>query len=129
MTINDTATWQKATRSGGDGNCVEVKYENGAVLIRDSKYRRNVANDPADEPIITVSTAQWLDFLAAVAGDVATSVEPTISQLPHGSTILRNTDGVTLIYTRAEWEAFAHAVHSGEFDDLVLERREAATAV
>ncbi|MTK30255.1 DUF397 domain-containing protein [Nocardia seriolae] len=64
--------WRKSSRSGdgGGGNCVEVLLADEAVLIRDSKYLRDSANDPAAQPIIGVSGVEWDVFLAGVRAGV-----------------------------------------------------------
>ena len=51
-------TWRKASRSAGNGACVEVAGTQGAVLVRDSK-------DP-DGPRLALGAAQWSAFLAGV---------------------------------------------------------------
>ncbi|WP_369640680.1 DUF397 domain-containing protein, partial [Nocardia sp. JMUB6875] len=58
--------WRKSSYSGdgGGGNCVEVLFAADTVLIRDSKYLRDSANDPAGQPIVGVSGAEWDVFLA-----------------------------------------------------------------
>ncbi|MTE12790.1 DUF397 domain-containing protein [Nocardia sp. CT2-14] len=60
--------WRKSSRSGdgGGGNCVEVLLTDEAVLIRDSKYLRDPANDPAHQPVVSVPGPQWDAFLAGV---------------------------------------------------------------
>lgn len=51
--------WQKSSRSGSQGNCVEVAANlPGVIAIRDSK-------DP-DGPLLTFTPAQWAAFTAAV---------------------------------------------------------------
>jgi hypothetical protein len=53
------ALWRKATRSGGNGNCVEAAFNlNGIVAVRDSK-------DPAG-PAIVVKPAAWSTFAEGV---------------------------------------------------------------
>ena len=43
--------WRTSTFSGNNGGaCVEVKFAGAMVLMRDSKYLRNPANDPASWP-------------------------------------------------------------------------------
>jgi Domain of unknown function (DUF397) len=48
-------SWRKATRSIGNGDCVEVAPDDGQVAIRDSK-------DPAG-PVIHYSASTWQSFL------------------------------------------------------------------
>lgn len=110
-------TWRKASFSGNNNNCVEVAVHGDNVLIRDSKYLRNPGNDPAFQPLITISLTQWAAFLAAVAGNSSTTVEPAITIRPDRSTMLSGHDGTALIYTPEEWDAFTQAVVDGEFDD------------
>ncbi|WP_063125141.1 DUF397 domain-containing protein, partial [Nocardia arizonensis] len=59
--------WFTSTRSNNGNQCVEVRFVGDAVLIRDSKYRRDPANRPADEPIITVTANEWTSFLGLLA--------------------------------------------------------------
>ncbi|WP_327142332.1 DUF397 domain-containing protein [Nocardia sp. NBC_01327] len=58
-------TWRKSSFSGdgGGGNCVEVKFSGCSVLIRDSKYLRDPANDPARQPVVAVPLQEWDVFL------------------------------------------------------------------
>jgi hypothetical protein len=50
--------WFTSSYTNGSGACVEVKFDTGAVLVRDTKHRR---------PIISVTTAGWSAFLNALA--------------------------------------------------------------
>jgi hypothetical protein len=51
--------WRKSSRSGSQGNCVEVAANlPGVVAVRDSKA--------PDGPLLTFTTAQWAAFAAAV---------------------------------------------------------------
>lgn len=110
-------TWWKSSYSGNTGgDCVEVANNGVHVLIRDSKYRRDSSNDPATEPIISVTAHQWNAFLAAVADRVATSTEPAITLDATGYATLRAADGTSLLFTPAEWTAFTDGVKDGEFD-------------
>ncbi|WP_067647358.1 DUF397 domain-containing protein [Nocardia harenae] len=115
----EVGVWRKARRSGGNGGaCVEVRATDAAVLIRDSKYLRDPGNDPAAQPIIAITIAQWHRFLDAVTGRSAARTEPAITVHGDGSATLESADGRTLDYTPTEWRYFADAVAEGEFDDL-----------
>ncbi|MFE6857605.1 DUF397 domain-containing protein [Nocardia sp. NPDC057668] len=60
-------SWRTSSYSGSNGGeCVEVAFDGDLVLIRDSKYLRDPANDPARQPMLAVSGAVWAAFLAGV---------------------------------------------------------------
>jgi Domain of unknown function (DUF397). len=50
--------WRKSTRSGANGNCVEVATLDSAVGVRDSKH-------PAG-PVLVVTPDEWTTFLSGV---------------------------------------------------------------
>ncbi|MEH1016052.1 DUF397 domain-containing protein [Micromonospora sp. CPCC 206060] len=49
--------WRKSSRSGGDGDCVEVAGFADAVGVRDSKDRQG--------PVLTYDPGAWANFVAA----------------------------------------------------------------
>ncbi|MEW1588549.1 DUF397 domain-containing protein [Micromonospora vinacea] len=49
--------WRTSTRSGGEGNCVEVAGFAESVGVRDSKDRQG--------PTLTFTESAWTDFVAA----------------------------------------------------------------
>ncbi|WP_039803371.1 DUF397 domain-containing protein [Nocardia araoensis] len=111
--------WFTSTRSNNGNQCVEVRFDDDAVLIRDSKYRRDPANRPAEEPVITVTAAEWSAFLDAVRTRGRSNGELCAHPAADGHTALRH-GGVTLVYTPEEWNAFLLGAHDGEFDRIVL---------
>ncbi|MDR7303516.1 DUF397 domain-containing protein [Haloactinomyces albus] len=110
--------WFKSSHSNPSQDCVEVKFGEGLVSIRDSKYRRDPANSPANEPIIRVTSEEWLAFLGELTGSRTVgggvlSVETTAQ----GMRLLRSArSGTTLLYTEPEWQSFLAGVRAHEFD-------------
>ncbi|WP_280468703.1 DUF397 domain-containing protein [Nocardia cyriacigeorgica] len=111
--------WFTSSRSNNGNQCVEVRFDGDAVLIRDSKYRRNPANRPDEEPVITVTAREWTVFIDSLTErGPATSVltvhtaEDGHIRLGHGAT--------TLVYTPQEWAAFRAGAIVGEFDRIAL---------
>lgn len=102
--------------------CVEVSFEGDLVRVRDSKYRRDPANDLRREPVITVTVTEWTAFLDAL--DRTNSPEEQhalhVEQDPDGSTALciarshGNPSATVLRYTSGEWESFLAGVRAGE---------------
>jgi hypothetical protein len=50
--------WFTSSYTNGTGACVEVKFGDSIVLVRDSKDRRDT-----DRPILTVAPPGWSTFL------------------------------------------------------------------
>jgi hypothetical protein len=49
------ATWRTSTRSGGNGQCVEVRQVDDTVQVRDSKDRSG--------PALTFTRPEWEAFV------------------------------------------------------------------
>lgn len=56
MTTTDPTPWVKASRSGDDGNCVELRTREGGVEVRDSKAGEG-------SPILRFTPAEFAAFL------------------------------------------------------------------
>ncbi|GAB1694074.1 DUF397 domain-containing protein [Krasilnikovia sp. M28-CT-15] len=48
--------WRTSTRSGTEGNCVEVRLDGETIVVRDSKDRSG--------PVLRFTDAEWRAFLA-----------------------------------------------------------------
>jgi hypothetical protein len=59
--VSNTGSWRKSSRSGGnqDNNCVEVRLNDGAPQVSDSKLAD-------DRPILTLTPASYNGLLAWV---------------------------------------------------------------
>jgi Domain of unknown function (DUF397) len=51
--------WRKSSRSGANGNCVEVTFFDSGVAVRDSKN--------PDGPILRFTDREWQAFVEGVA--------------------------------------------------------------
>ncbi len=107
--------WFTSSRTNNGNQCVEVRFDGDAVLIRDSKFRRDPAHRPEDEPVITVTATEWMVFLDAVAGSGPPATELIARTAADGATTLSR-GRRTLTYTPGEWEAFVAGARAGEFD-------------
>jgi len=116
-------TWFKSTYTCGNGACVEVRYDNDQVSVRDSKYRRDPSNRLELEPTITVDLETWATFLDEVTGlSPATSNGPlTFQEQADGSVLLSSADGTSLLYTHVEWSAFFLGIRHHEFDHELVD--------
>ncbi|MQY27039.1 DUF397 domain-containing protein [Nocardia aurantia] len=111
--------WFTSTRTNNGNQCVEVRFDAGAVLVRDSKFRRDPANRDATEPVITVSAVEWTAFLDAVVGRAATRSAIEVESAADGGATLVHA-GMRLTYTPGEWAAFVAGARDGEFDRIPL---------
>jgi hypothetical protein len=60
--FGDETRWIKSTRSGANGNCVEVALGTDLVGVRDTKDRSG--------PVLMFTAEQWAEFTrAAKAGE------------------------------------------------------------
>lgn len=112
--------WFKSSRSNGCGHCVEARIEQAAVVIRDSKYRRDLANASVNEPTITVSFDGWRCFVAEAIGEVAaSSTQEIMIERDHDASgmisLVSVEDGTRLSFTPDEWAAFIAGIHVGDF--------------
>jgi hypothetical protein len=108
--------WFTSSYTNGHG-CVEVKFEGDLVHIRDTKYLRDPANDPATNPIITLPAIKWKWFLEKVLDPTVDAVPgtPAIELDRVGGASLRAADGATLVYNEVEWTAFKNGITDREF--------------
>ena len=53
-------SWRKSTRSGSNGQCVEVRRTGDTIELRDSKDRSG--------PVLSFTLSEWTAFTAGVKG-------------------------------------------------------------
>ena len=106
------APWTKSSYSTNPNGCVQIKRVTGHVIVGDTKN--------PDGPVLTVTNADWTAFLDQVAtgtSDYSGRLVPVFQ--PDGGFILRDTaTQATLVFTRAEWDAFHTGVVHGELRPL-----------
>ncbi len=111
--------WHKSSRSNGSCTCVETKFTDGTVLVRDSKYSLDPSNDPELQPILSVTEAQWMQFVGAIHNGITTTTDMALQATPtaDGGMLLTTRDSdVVLTYNKAEVDAFVAGVRLHEFD-------------
>ncbi|MEV5539933.1 DUF397 domain-containing protein [Saccharopolyspora shandongensis] len=108
-----TTGWFKSSFSNPSQACVEIRFADGLVQVRDSK-------DHGEGPVIDVPGREWPTVLAEAAGRLPTGTNRAIRIVQHadGGANLQPLPArsLTLSYTAAEWEAFVAGIHAGEFD-------------
>jgi hypothetical protein len=115
--VTGSRGWFKSSFSKDANSCVEVRFTDGMVFVRDSKYLRDPSNDPALQPTIALSAESWTAFLSLTTVDTAVLV-PGLRSVEHhdsGGLTITATDGTALTYTQSEWTAFAAGIRAGEF--------------
>ena len=116
--VSHPVSWFRSRHSHGSSDCVEVQFGPGEVLIRDSRYRQNPANDPRLEPMIRLPYTEFSRFLTELSEE---DHPDQIGGLHVGrnkdeSITLRSTDhGVTLRFTSEQWAPFAAARSLDDF--------------
>ncbi|WP_063062220.1 DUF397 domain-containing protein [Nocardia sienata] len=122
MTSQDRLHWRTSSYSGTNGGqCVQVAFGSQTVFIRDSKYLRDPANDPAVQPIIAIDSTLWprfLDHVKAGSGHPLGDGLPEIEQRTDGYIVLRDSDteAPAMVFTPTEWAAFIAGAKAQEFD-------------
>ncbi|NQE89807.1 DUF397 domain-containing protein [Nocardia terpenica] len=107
----------KSSYSNDSTGCVEVRFDDDRVLIRDSKY----VGDADKQPTAVLPAAHWRSLLDLVLSAESGNVSTLAIDLHNdgGATVTGDSTGgvaVELVYTPKEWDAFAKAVADGEFD-------------
>ena len=60
-----TEQWKKSTKSGGGNGCVETRYVDGTIEVRDSKLGEQ-------SPVLQFNRTEWAAFLGgATEGEFA----------------------------------------------------------
>lgn len=116
--------WFKSTRSSETQTCVEVRFDETDVLVRDSKYLQEPANEPDQQPFVRVPKSCWDEFLQLALRKGPGRVE--LSHVGHdiltvavltdgGVTVASSGQQVELRFTEAEWDSFIVGILDDEF--------------
>lgn len=54
--------WFKSSYSSSTGSCVETRFDDGQIVVRDSKNQQA----PTSEPLLNVAAVQWTAFVAGL---------------------------------------------------------------
>lgn len=90
-----------------DGICVEVRFADGCVEVRDSKLGDS-------SPVFRYTTGAWRWLLASIEAENARVVQHQVD----GSIVWRrflDDDAERLRFTPDEWRAFVGGVKAGDF--------------
>ncbi|MGK8520871.1 DUF397 domain-containing protein [Nocardia asteroides] len=60
--MSSAAEWFKSSHSNDSTACVEVCFDRGQVLVRDSKFR----GSPDARPVLAFTPVQWAAFTTAL---------------------------------------------------------------
>jgi hypothetical protein len=97
-----------------NGTCILIGFNQGHVILRDSKQDHLGENQPE----IRLPDTEFAGFVALLDGR-ATHPEPvglTVEHDPNGGVIIRSDhDGVALVFDGDERSAFLAGVDNGEF--------------
>ncbi|WP_062981110.1 DUF397 domain-containing protein [Nocardia anaemiae] len=122
MTTEIRPGWRKSSFSNNGGaSCIEVNFIGDKVLLRDSKYLRDPANDPSVQPVISMPVSLWPAFCNHSVRSTAHRGEgmPTIDRHQDGWVTVRDhRHGTRLLFTPNEWAAFVDGINAGEFELL-----------
>ncbi|MFC3961656.1 DUF397 domain-containing protein [Nocardia jiangsuensis] len=112
--LND---WTTSSFSGNNGGaCVEVKIEGDAVLVRDSKFRRDPGNRDRTQPQIGISVGAWTELCQRMISMTSFTLGEALRVTVHndGAATFENWS-IRLNFTPDEMDAFAKGVIDGEF--------------
>lgn len=109
--------WKRSTRCSS-GGCVEVRHNNGRVVLRDSKLGD-------DSPELEFTPAEWDSFLAAAVEwdrDSEMQVGPVVLDRVGGDypVCIVGDQVAALHYSWEEWADFRVGAEAGEFRAGVL---------
>jgi len=113
--------WKKSTFSTNNGGaCVEVKFAGDRVLVRDSKYRRDSANDVSAQPFVAVPVHGWSTLCDIALGGISGTIEEEVVRIAidtgGAAVVSSGGQGIALSFTAEEWDAFGKGIANGEFD-------------
>ncbi|MCP4963893.1 MAG: DUF397 domain-containing protein [bacterium] len=115
--------WFKSSLSNGSCACLEITFVDRLVLIRDSKYLLDPANDSHLQPMLSVNHAQWVHFVTAVRSGIKPTSDAGLqatATVEGGMSLTTPGSNVVLTYSADEWMAFVGGVNNAEFDRVAV---------